>query len=93
MNNGRTTRHQRQRPYIALADYNFDWTPTYVERVIRWYTAGYPLTEISQRLRRHQIEVACLLMDLADRELIEPRPGGIWGGQEKKERKWHAART
>ena len=70
--------------YIALLDLNFGWRPQDVKRVKDAWRAGKPLDEIARMIRRDADEVAILLMDLARKGEIEPRPRGVYGGRKKR---------
>jgi len=76
--------------YIALEDLDFTWYSDEIEKVIELWNQGANVVEIAEKVRKApwfmhskdhgQYEVVILLMDLARREKIEPRPGGLLGG-------------
>ena len=67
--------------YIACLDMNFGWRPADVARVREAWKAGMPVDEIAQMVRRDCDEVTVLLIDLARKGEIEPRPRGVYGGR------------
>jgi hypothetical protein len=49
---------------IALEEQNFYWDSSEVEKVKQSYKRKLHISEISKTVKRSQIEVACLIMDL-----------------------------
>ena len=70
--------------YIACLDLNFGWRPFDVARVREAWKVGTPIDEIARTVRRDVDEVAVLLIDLARKGEIEPRPRGVYGGRKKR---------
>lgn len=67
------------RLYVALEDFDFGWEPELVYAVAEDYRAGVSVPDMVEKYKRHPVEVAVLIMDLAERGVIEPRPSGVWG--------------
>lgn len=67
--------------YIACEDMDFSWYQWEIDTVIEKWTNNHCITEIADALDRDCDEVAILLIDLARKEKIQPRKGGIWGCQ------------
>lgn len=65
--------------YIALIDLDFTWTKKQVKRVIAYWKSGYHIAEIARKVDRIIDEVAILIIDLARKEKIELRKGGVFG--------------
>ncbi len=59
--------------YIALDEYEFAWTQAEVEAVVRWYNTGSSVIDIAIAAGRPQVEVAVLIMDLAEKDKLAPR--------------------
>ncbi|MFC5775136.1 helix-turn-helix domain-containing protein [Ectobacillus antri] len=76
---GRTWRKGRSERYIALENFDllFDWTE--VRDFVEMWEAGISFPDIAKKMKRHQIELAALLLDLGDAEKIQPRAGGLGG--------------
>ena len=68
-----------QQYYIALSEYDFGWIPRDVERVAKLWDEGVHVCDMSHTLRRPIVEIAILVMDLAERGVIKNRPGGAKG--------------
>ena len=69
----------RERLYIALDRFDFAWSGKDMQAVETLWCEGRHIADIAGAVSRHEIEVAALVMDLADRGIIEGRPGGIFG--------------
>ncbi len=61
-------------------DIDFSFTTRQVAKVEELWEQGESLEAISEQVRRKPIEVALLIMDRAEREKIQPRKNGIFGG-------------
>ena len=61
-------------------DIDFSFTTAQVEKVEELWGQGESLEAISEQVRRKPLEVALLIMDRAEREKIQPRKNGIFGG-------------
>jgi len=71
-------------PYIALADdetFDFRWSDKEIKTVLAGWRGGLSIWKIADRIRRDPDEVMILLIDLARRGAIKPRPGWVWGGE------------
>jgi hypothetical protein len=55
---------------IALEESNFLWVPNEYNKVIQAYEQRYYIAEISKFVRRPQVEVACLIMDLGKKGVL-----------------------
>ena len=75
----KTKRCPKAELYIACDDLDFSWYHWEIEAVTEWWNGGLCITEIAEMLDRDCDEVAILLIDLARKEKIQPREGGIWG--------------
>lgn len=73
-----------QMRYIAFdsdsIDVDFSFTTGQVKKVEELWIQGESLEAISEQVRRKPLEVALLIMDRAEREKIQPRKNGIFGG-------------
>ncbi|WP_286177121.1 hypothetical protein [Brevibacillus brevis] len=70
---------KRLNTYIACEDYDFTWDLSEVQRFRDLWREGYSIIEIAKDLRRHQNEVAILVIDQAEQARINPRFGGVFG--------------
>ncbi|MFB5552663.1 helix-turn-helix domain containing protein [Bacillus cereus] len=75
--NHKAMKESRLKIYIALEEANFIWDERDVVRFREMWKQGMSLPEIAEVLRRHQAEVALLVIDQADKYLIENRPIGL----------------
>lgn len=71
---------QRRNTYTACEDFNFHWEMAQVKEFRRLWREGYHIADIAVKLGRHQAEVLILAIDQAEKGLIGPRQGGIFGG-------------
>ena len=62
-----------------LDQYDLSSYPSEEKECCRLYNAGKSIFEICQYMNRPQIEIAIMIMDLADKGKIEPRASGIFG--------------
>ena len=67
--------------YIACFDLDFSWNEKQVKRVIAYWKSGYHIAEIAKKVDRIIDEVAILIIDLARKEEIEKREGGVFGAK------------
>lgn len=70
-------KESRLKIYIALEEANFIWDERDVIRFREMWNQGMSLPDMAEGLRRHQAEVALLVIDQADKYLIENRPIGL----------------
>ncbi len=70
--------------YIALSELDFSWYPGEVEQVAQLWRKGLPVADIAEKMKRDIDEVVILIMDLARRDVIEPRKNGAMGEVQKK---------
>ncbi|MGE1041240.1 helix-turn-helix domain containing protein [Bacillus wiedmannii] len=75
--NHEAMKESRLKIYIALEEANFIWDERDVIRFCEMWNQGMSLPEMAEELRRHQVEVALLVIDQADKYLIENRPIGL----------------
>ena len=75
--NHEAMKESRLKIYIALEEANFIWDERDVIRFREMWNKGMSLPEMAAALRRHHAEVALLLIDQADKYLIENRPIGL----------------
>lgn len=69
--------HNRLTTYVALQELNFNWVKDELCLVIDMWNEGKSIFVIAAQLSRDIDELALLLMDLGDRELIRGRDRGI----------------
>ena len=69
----------REELYIALSELDFSWYPGEVEQVAQLWRDGIHIADIAEKMKRDIDEVAILIMDLARRDVIEPRKNGAMG--------------
>lgn len=65
--------------YIVGQNWHFEWLPGEIKRVNELYGDGLHLADIADRVDRSPWDTMMLLVDLAERGLIEERPGYLWG--------------
>ncbi|HDT6575755.1 helix-turn-helix domain containing protein [Bacillus cereus] len=75
--NHEAMKESRLKVYIALEEANFIWDERDVIRFREMWGQGMSLPRIAKTLRRHQAEVALLVIDQADKYMIENRPIGL----------------
>ncbi|MCJ0846041.1 helix-turn-helix domain containing protein [Bacillus cereus] len=75
--NHEAMKESRLKIYIALEEANFIWDERDVIRFREMWKQGMSLPKMAKVLRRHQAEVALLVIDQADQELITNRPIGL----------------
>ncbi|HEF1895863.1 helix-turn-helix domain containing protein [Bacillus cereus] len=75
--NHEAMKESRLKIYIALEEANFIWDERDVIRFREMWQQGMSLPKMAKALRRHQAEVALLVIDQADQELITNRPIGL----------------
>ncbi|PEC71356.1 helix-turn-helix domain containing protein [Bacillus thuringiensis] len=77
VSNHEAMKESRLKIYIALEEANFIWDERDVIRFREMWKQGMSLPKMAKALRRHQAEVALLVIDQADQELITNRPIGL----------------
>ncbi|MGG4560554.1 helix-turn-helix domain containing protein [Bacillus toyonensis] len=75
--NHEALKESRLKIYIALEEANFIWDERDVIRFREMWKQGMSLPKMAKALRRHQAEVALLVIDQADKYLIEKRSIGL----------------
>lgn len=73
-NTGPRAFKKRQKIYLALEELNFVWCEAEVSQVIDLWEQGLNIWDISKAMKRDPDEVTILIMDLARKERIIPRP-------------------
>lgn len=73
-NTGPRAFKKRQKIYLALEELNFVWCEAEVSQVIDLWEQGLNIWDISKAMKRDPDEVTILIMDLARKERITPRP-------------------
>ncbi len=64
--------------YIACENYDFSFFKEEVEQVKQSYKQGVPILNIAKDTKRHEVEIALLLVDLAEKGKITPRHSGAY---------------
>lgn len=67
----------RRNLYIALEDLDLLFDESEVIRLQEMWKEDKGILEIAKELGRHQLEIAALIMDQADKNLIKSRPMGL----------------
>ncbi|EOV9528887.1 helix-turn-helix domain-containing protein [Bacillus cytotoxicus] len=67
----------RRNLYIALEDLDLVFDESEVVRFQEMWKEGKSFIEIAKELKRHQLEIAALIMDQADKKQIQSRPMGL----------------
>ncbi|MBJ7998074.1 helix-turn-helix domain containing protein [Bacillus mycoides] len=75
--NHEAMKESRLKIYIALEEANFIWDERDIIRFREMWKQDMSLPEMAKALRRHQSEVALLIIDQADKYMIENRPMGL----------------
>jgi hypothetical protein len=69
--------------HIVGQNWQLQWYESEIKKVIRLWKAGYSFVTIASRLNSTPLAVFLLLIDLAERRLIDKRPGYVWGKNEQ----------
>lgn len=72
--------------YIPLAedpDFDWHWSAEEVRTVTKLWRKGISFWKIAEQLDRDADEVMVLLIALSRRGIIRPRPGWVWGKENK----------
>lgn len=75
--NHKAMKESRLKIYIALEEANFIWDERDIIRFREMWKQDMSLPDMAKALRRHQSEVALLVIDQADKYMIENRPIGL----------------
>lgn len=67
----------RRNLYIALEELDLVFDESEVIRLQEMWKEGKGIIEIAKELGRHQLEIAALIMDQADKNIIKSRPMGL----------------
>ena len=67
----------RRNLYIALEELDLVFDESEVIRLQEMWKEGKGILEIAKELGRHQLEIAALIMDQADKNKIKSRPMGL----------------
>ncbi|MGE6850741.1 helix-turn-helix domain containing protein [Bacillus tropicus] len=67
----------RRNLYIALEELDLVFDESEVIRLQEMWKEGKGILEIAKELGRHQLEIAALIMDQADKNMIKSRPMGL----------------
>ncbi|HHB1907104.1 TPA: helix-turn-helix domain-containing protein [Bacillus cereus] len=67
----------RRNLYIALEDLDLLFDESEVIRLQEMWEEDKGILEIAKELGRHQLEIAALIMDQADKNIIKSRPMGL----------------
>ncbi|WP_142323860.1 helix-turn-helix domain containing protein [Bacillus cereus] len=67
----------RRNMYIALEELDLVFDESEVIRLQEMWKEGKNIIEIAVEMGRHQLEVAALIMDQADKNKIKSRPMGL----------------
>jgi len=49
-----------------------------LEQIKQSYKQGVPVLDIAEDMKRHEVEIAILLIDLAEKGRITPRHSGVF---------------
>ncbi|WP_140161770.1 helix-turn-helix domain containing protein [Bacillus thuringiensis] len=67
----------RRNLYIALEELDRVFDESEVTRLQEMWKENKNIIEIAKELGKHQLEIAALIMDLADKNIIKSRPMGL----------------
>lgn len=70
-------KNSRRNLYVALEDLDLIFDESEVIRFQEMWKEGKSFIEIAKELGRHQLEIAALIMDQADKSKIKSRPMGL----------------
>lgn len=70
-------KNSRRNMYIALEELDLVFDESEVIRLQEMWKEGKGIIEIAKELGRHQLEIAALIMDQADKNEITSRPMGL----------------
>ncbi|MES1048486.1 helix-turn-helix domain containing protein [Bacillus thuringiensis] len=70
-------KNSRRNMYIALEELDLVFDESEVVRLKEMRNEDKGILEIAKELGRHQLEIAALIMDQADKNIIKSRPMGL----------------
>ena len=70
-------KNSRRNMYIALEELDLVFDESEVVRLQEMWKENKNIIEIAKELGRHQLEIAALIMDQADKNEIKSRPMGL----------------
>ncbi len=70
-------KNSRRNMYIALEELDLVFDESEVIRLQEMWKENKNIIEIAKELGRHQLEIAALIMDQADKNEIKSRPMGL----------------
>ncbi|SDJ68560.1 hypothetical protein SAMN04488576_12140 [Bacillus sp. cl25] len=70
-------KNSRRNMYIALEELDLVFDESEVIRLQEMWKENKNIIEIAKELGRHQLEIAALIMDQADKNEIQSRPMGL----------------
>ncbi|MDA2440071.1 helix-turn-helix domain-containing protein [Bacillus cereus] len=70
-------KNSRRNMYIALEELDLVFDESEVIRLQKMWKENKNIIEIAKELGRHQLEIAALIMDQADKNEIQSRPMGL----------------
>ncbi len=74
---GKYMKKSRRNLYIALEELDLVFDESEVIRLQEMWREDKGILEIAKELGRHQLEIAALIMDQADKNKIKSRPMGL----------------
>jgi hypothetical protein len=74
----------RERLIFACERFDLSFAKAEVSSIREMWTAGISLPDIAADMKRNQVEIAVLIMDLAENAIIGMREQGIFGGEESR---------
>ncbi|WP_428846020.1 helix-turn-helix domain containing protein [Bacillus paramycoides] len=74
---GKYMKKSRRNLYIALEELDLVFDESEVIRLQEMWKEGKGILEIAKELGRHQLGIAALIMDQADKNKIKSRPMGL----------------
>ncbi|WP_411543179.1 helix-turn-helix domain containing protein [Bacillus cereus] len=74
---GKYMKKSRRNLYIALEELDLVFDKSEVIRLQEMWKENKGILEIAKELGRHQLEIAALIMDQADKNKIKSRPMGL----------------
>ncbi|MGR5983877.1 helix-turn-helix domain containing protein [Bacillus cereus] len=74
---GKYMKKSRRNLYIALEELDLVFDESEVIRLQEMWKENKGILEIAKELGRHQLEIASLIMDQADKNKIKSRPMGL----------------
>ncbi|MDA1763212.1 helix-turn-helix domain-containing protein [Bacillus cereus] len=74
---GKYMKKSRRNLYIALEELDLVFDESEVIRLREMWDEDENILEIAKELGRHQLEIAALIMDQADKNKIKSRPMGL----------------